>query len=192
MSRFTESYRRLAALSAIDSGGKVTQRALAARLDISLGLANGVLRRLRADKLIRISNGENGRYVVTRKGRVEMKRLSMICASEADLILSGLREELRRSATRLRGLKRKAALLCGDGPVAELAAATLRNEGMRVAGVVAAAPADERLAGLRVRPIQDAAKIRHDASLAMTASDAQALRRVLGPRARIQQIIPGR
>lgn len=192
MSRFTESYRRLAALAAIDSGGKVTQRGLAARLDVSLGLANGLLRRLREDRLIDVSDGEEDRYAVTRKGRSEMTRLSMVCATEADLILAGFCVELDRIALRLRDAGRKSVLLCGDGPLAELAAAALRNAGLRIAGVVAIAPTGARIAGMRVLPVQGAAKLRPDVSLAMTDAESAALRRVLGPKARIQQVTPGR
>jgi hypothetical protein len=189
---FADSYRRLAALTMIASGGCVNQRALASRLSVSLGLANGLLRRLLSQRLVSANDPGGGRYAVTYKGRAEMAKLSLACASEADMLLGGFRDELHRMAARLKAAGRRTLLLCGDGPLAELAAGALRHNGARVAGVVAESPGPLPIAGLRVRKIEDAARIKHDACVAMTAADARALRRVLGRRARIEQAIPGK
>ena len=53
MSRFPELQRRLAALAEIASDGTITQRSLASKLEVSLGLANALLRGLESDGLIK-------------------------------------------------------------------------------------------------------------------------------------------
>ena len=53
MSRFSELQRRLAALAEIASDGAITQRSLASKLEVSLGLANALLRGLESDGLIK-------------------------------------------------------------------------------------------------------------------------------------------
>jgi DNA-binding transcriptional regulator LsrR (DeoR family) len=173
-------------------GECVNQRALAARLDLSLGLVNGLLQELRKERLIRVGAANESPYAVTVKGRAAMVKLSMACASEADVLLEGFRGELEKLAARLRSQKRRSALLCGNGALSELAAAALQNNGVRIAGVVAQVPGSARVAGMRVRRVEDAAKIKQDVCVAMTAEDAKALRKSAGKGARIVQAIPGK
>ena len=114
MSRFTELQRRLAALAEIASDGTVTQRSLASRLDVSLGLANALLRGLENGGLIKTGPAvmrraysgaspavkrsaycgagaprakEASRYAITRAGRGAMQRMSRAFAAEAAALL---------------------------------------------------------------------------------------------------------
>lgn len=190
MNHFSESYRRLSALTCIASGECGSQRALAARLDLSLGLVNGLIQELLRQRLIRLDTSSESRYEVTVKGREAITKLSLACAAEADVLLAGVREEMDRFASRLHGQGRRKALLCGNGALAELAAAALRNNGIQVVGVVAEEPGELRIAGLRVRPVGDAKKIKQDICVAVTAGDAKLLRKPAGKGARIVQPIP--
>jgi DNA-binding MarR family transcriptional regulator len=82
--------RRLAALAEIASDGTITQRALASRLDVSLGLANALLRGLESDGLIKAGASrtkEASRYAITRAGRGAMQRMSRAFAAEAAALL---------------------------------------------------------------------------------------------------------
>ena len=90
MSRFPELHRRLAALAEIASDGTITQRSLASRLDVSLGLANALLRGLESDGLIKAGASrtkEASRYAITRAGRGAMQRMSRAFAAEAAALL---------------------------------------------------------------------------------------------------------
>ena len=90
MSRFPELQRRLAALAEIASDGTITQRSLASRLDVSLGLANALLRGLESDGLIKAGASrtkEASRYAITRAGRGAMQRMSRAFAAEAAALL---------------------------------------------------------------------------------------------------------
>jgi len=90
VSRFPELQRRLAALAEIASDGTITQRSLASRLDVSLGLANALLRGLESDGLIKAGASrtkEASRYAITRAGRGAMQRMSRAFAAEAAALL---------------------------------------------------------------------------------------------------------
>jgi ribosomal protein S25 len=90
VSRFTELQRRLAALAEIASDSAVTQRSLASRLDVSLGLANALLRGLESEGLVKVSAPrakEASRYAITRAGRGAMQRMSRAFAAEAAALL---------------------------------------------------------------------------------------------------------
>jgi predicted ArsR family transcriptional regulator len=102
VSRFSELQRRLAALAEIASDGTITQRALASKLDVSLGLANALLRGLESEGLIKpggprpeagasSASGRRGkeaaRYAITRAGRGAMRRMSRAFAAEAGALL---------------------------------------------------------------------------------------------------------
>ena len=90
MSRFPELQRRLAALAEIASDGTITQRSLASKLDVSLGLANALLRELEGDGLIKSGASRanaDSRYSITRAGRGAMQRMSREFAAEAAALL---------------------------------------------------------------------------------------------------------
>jgi len=92
----------LAALAEIASDGRMTQRSLASALEVSLGLANALLRELESEGLVRV-NAEAGsgapRYAITRGGRSAMRRLARAFAAEATALL---KKSLGRKAPRAR------------------------------------------------------------------------------------------
>lgn len=84
MSNPGETHRRLATLAELASGGKVTQRSLAASLGASLGLANKLLRRLEAEKLVKTrAPSEGAPYVLTAAGRAAFDELARAFAAES-------------------------------------------------------------------------------------------------------------
>jgi hypothetical protein len=99
VSRFAELQRRLAALAEIASDGAITQRSLASKLEVSLGLANALLRGLESDGLIkagaprakkashRAPHSAHSGYAITRAGRGAMQRMSRAFAAEAAALL---------------------------------------------------------------------------------------------------------
>jgi DNA-binding MarR family transcriptional regulator len=90
VSRFSELQRRLAALAEIASDGTITQRSLASKLEVSLGLANALLRGLESDGLVKSGAPrakEGRRYAITRAGRSAMQRMSRAFAGEAGALL---------------------------------------------------------------------------------------------------------
>lgn len=193
MSEFTKNYRHLITLQAVASGEKVTQRWLAARLAISLGLANALLHELQADGLMAISQAGHARllkYKLTARGRRALKHMAGAVAEEAGNMLAGLREELTAQAHKLKTDGCKRVALCGEGILADMAACALMNSGLKLAGVVSRNADGERVAGLRVKPIADAEKIKCDVGAGVSNKDAAALRKCLGKGIPVIQLLP--
>ena len=188
-----EAHRRLVALSEIIAGGKITQRSLASRLGVSLGLANGLLRELETDGLIAVNRSTGVRalrYAVTKKGRVARMRLAGAFAADSDRMLEPLRAELQGRTDRIRADGRRKALLCGCGPLADMAASAILNAGMKLAGIVSPDAAGGGVAGVRARSLSDADGVACDVAIALCPRDAQRLRRRLGARVPVVVLAP--
>jgi DNA-binding MarR family transcriptional regulator len=153
--------RDLRILSAIEEGTPLTQRALAERLDVALGLTNLCLKRLARKgyiKVVRFSDRPAARkrlrYLLTAKGLAEKSRLTYEHMVYSLNLYRRTRQTLRESLGGLgqRGLKRVA--LYGTGDAAELAYLTLKECGLEPVAVYAAAP-DGQFLGFPVRPVSE-------------------------------------
>ncbi|HEU4369319.1 MAG TPA: winged helix-turn-helix transcriptional regulator [Methylomirabilota bacterium] len=151
--------RDLRILSAIEEGAPLTQRVLAERVGVALGLANLCLKRLARKGYIKVVHFNDKpaarkrlRYLLTAKGLAEKSRLSYEHLVYSLNLYRRTRQTLRESlgSLRERGMKRLA--LYGTGDAAELAYLTLKECGLEPVGVYAAAPGGEFL-GFPVRPV---------------------------------------
>jgi DNA-binding MarR family transcriptional regulator len=129
--------RDLEILTAIGEGGPLTQRALAQRLGVALGLANLYLKRLARKGSIKIvefprkpAARKRLRYLLTPRGVAEKTRLTYEHMAYALDLYRRARRTLRESLGQLpeRGAKRIG--LCGAGEAAEVAYLTLRELGI--------------------------------------------------------------
>lgn len=129
----------VALLSAVDSTEEHTQRSLASRMDIALGLANALLRRCVAKGLIKIQNAPARRYAyyLTPKGFAEKSRLV------AEYLESSL-DFFRRARSQYeelfaglisRGITKVA--IAGSGELAEIALLSASAAGITVSVVIA-------------------------------------------------------
>jgi DNA-binding MarR family transcriptional regulator len=158
MERHREHERALEILTAIGEGRPVTQRALAERLGVALGLANLYVKRLAKKGCIKVLDfprkpaaRKRLQYLLTAKGIAEKSRLTYEHAAYAIKLFRRTRETLRESLAGLRddGVKRIA--LYGTGEAAELAYLTLRELGIEPVGVYAR-DARGAFLGFPVRP----------------------------------------
>ena len=93
MLSLSRTHRRLAALQEIHSGADVTQRSLARKLAISLGLANRFLHALEKQKLIKVNADGERRYVLTPAGRAAQLKHAAEFALAAQDVLDGLSKQ---------------------------------------------------------------------------------------------------
>ena len=137
-----QSQRDLEILAAIGEGQALSQRALAQRLGVALGLTNLLLKRLAKKGYIKIvefptkpAARARFRYLLTPKGIQEKMRLTYDHAAYSLVLYRRARQTLRDSLALLSrtGLKRVA--LCGTGEAAELAYLTLKEFGLEPVGV---------------------------------------------------------
>ncbi len=192
MDRLAATHRRLATLIEIASGRKVTQRSLASRLGVSLGLSNALLRQLENEGLVAVNRAAGSqilRYALTRAGQVSLRALGVRFAGEAGELLNGVRAELQRQTGRATAGGARRVLLCGHGPLADMAASAVLSAGMKLAGAVSPEVTVGAVAGVRVRPLAHAKRIACDTALAVTEKDFVALREHLGRSVPIVQLL---
>jgi len=174
-----ETYRQLVVLAELDSGRISSQRSLARRLGVSLGLANGILRALESEKLVAMDRdaAAGTRYAVTRKGRREMLRCSARLGAESEDLLAPLREEIRRKIERLAEKGHRKALVCGRGALADMVASALFRAGLKPVAVVP-------------EEVKGAGPASCDVAVATTRSAARLLRKRMAGRAPVVEV-PG-
>src|SRR5437762_2952562 len=161
MERYRE--RDLEILTAIGEGRPLTQRALAQRLGVALGLTNLYVKRLAKKGFIKITEfprkphaRKRLRYILTPKGLLEKSRLTYDYMSHSLGIYRRTRETLREALSHLPGDGAKRVVLYGVGEAAELAYVTLKELGLEPIAVFDREEGGVFL-GLPVRPIADAA-----------------------------------
>jgi len=165
--------RDLEILTAIEEGTPLTQRALAQRLGVALGLANLYLKRLARKGYIKIvefpqkpAARKRLRYLVTPKGLAEKGRLTYEHMAYALNLYRRTRETLRESLGQLAASDMKRIALFGTEDAAELAYLTLREFGLEPVGVFA--ETGERFLGQTVRPLAELSPDEVDAVIVAT------------------------
>jgi DNA-binding MarR family transcriptional regulator len=153
--------RDLQILSAIGEGRPITQRVLAERLDIALGLTNLYLKRLARKGYIKVADfprkpavAKRLRYLLTPKGVAEKTRLTYEHMAYALRLYRQTRDTLRESLSRLPDRAHDRIALYGTDEAAELAYLTLKEAGVEPIGVFS----DEsggRFLGYPVRDVRE-------------------------------------
>ena len=156
-----ERERDLEILTAIEEGAPLTQRALAERLGVALGLANLYLKRLARKGYIKIvefpkkpAARKRLRYLLTPRGMAEKTRLGYEHMTYSLRLYRRARQRLRESLDRLSEGGAKRIALYGTGEAAELAYLTLKELGLEPTGVFAN-QAKGQFLGLPVRALAD-------------------------------------
>lgn len=153
--------RDLDILTAIGEGHPLSQRALAARLGVALGLTNLLLKRLAKKGYIKIVDfpkkpaaRKRLEYLLTPTGIAEKSRLTYEHMTYSLGLYRRARQTLRESLSHLpaQGVKRVA--LYGTGEPAELAYLTLKEFGLEPVGIFAS-EANGDFLGFPVRPIAE-------------------------------------
>lgn len=130
--------RELEILTTIAEGRPVTQRALAQRLGIALGLTNLYLKRLAHKGYIKITTIPPHRitYLVTPRGFAEKSRLTYEYIRYSLRLYREARQTLRETLAPLAGRARQRIALYGTGEAAELAYLTLRELGIEPVAIL--------------------------------------------------------
>jgi DNA-binding MarR family transcriptional regulator len=166
--------RDLRILIAIEEGTPLTQRALAARLGVALGLANLCLKRLVRKGYIKVVHFNERpaarkrlRYLLTPRGLAEKSRLTYEHMIYSLQLYRRTRQTLRESLKCMvdEGLKR--VVFYGAGEAAELAYLTLRELGLEPVAVFGPDPGGSFL-GWPVRPAAELAGEEFDAVVVAT------------------------
>jgi DNA-binding MarR family transcriptional regulator len=171
--------RDLEILTAIGEGRPLSQRALAERLGIALGLVNLYVRRLSRKGYVKITEFSSKpaarkrlRYLLTPKGVAAKTRLTWDHMAYSLKLYRRARETLRDALGLLPENRLKRIALYGTGEAAELAYLTLRDFGLDPVALYAR-EAGGRFLGFTVQPARDAAADDVEAVVVATFEDPE-------------------
>jgi predicted transcriptional regulator len=157
-----EAHRDLKLLEAVEQNSHVTQRSLATKLGIALGLANIYLKRLMRKGYIKCVNVQPNRlaYLITPRGIAEKARLTYEFMDYSLHLYREVRQHLREIVQECAADDRRVAIY-GRGEPAELAYLSLKEAGIEPVAVFDAEAGPEFL-GMPVRDISEHVDVDYD------------------------------
>jgi ribosomal protein S25 len=157
-----EAHRDLKLLEAVEADSRVTQRTLATKLGIALGLTNIYLKRLVRKGFIKCVNVQPNRisYLITPRGIAEKARLTYEFMDYSLHLYGEVRQHLRSVLQECAAADRRVAIY-GRGEAAELAYLSLKEFGLDPVAIFDSEGGREFL-GMPVRPIAEHADVAFD------------------------------
>ena len=172
-----EAQRDLAILNELEAAPQVTQRSLAGKLGIALGLTNLYLKRLARKGYIKVTTIPRRRvkYLLTPQGFAEKTRLTYEYMQYSFTLFRHSRQFLREQFTALAEAGRKRVVFVGVGEAAELADLTLRELGLDLVAVTDDAAAGTRFLDHEVVPLAAIPALEFDQAVVTSFDRAGAL-----------------
>jgi DNA-binding MarR family transcriptional regulator len=126
-----EEHRDLRVLEAVHQDSRLTQRGLASKLGIALGLANIYLKRMIHKGYIKVVNVQPNRisYLITPRGIAEKARLTYEFMDYSLHLYGEVRQHLRAALRECAAAGKRVAIF-GSGEAAELAYLSLKESGL--------------------------------------------------------------
>jgi ribosomal protein S25 len=170
-----EARRSLRLLEAVAADSSITQRSIAAKLGVALGLANLCLKRLVRKGYIKCVNIRSNRllYLITPKGISEKTRLTYEFMEYSLWLYKETRRHLSESLEPQIRSGAKRIALYGSGEAAELAYLTLKQHGLEPAAVFDGHGGGKFL-GMPVHDVTSDHGISYDLLIVATLDDPQA------------------
>lgn len=168
-----ESHRDLQLLEAFTKNQQVSQRTMASRLGIALGLTNLYVKRLARKGYIKCVNVRSNRilYLITPKGIAAKARLTYEFVDHSLKLYAQARTHLRSVISRHVAQSHQRFIIYGTSEAAELAYISLRELGIDPVAILADEP-DGRFLGLQVLPVTDHATVEYDLMIVATLDKA--------------------
>jgi predicted transcriptional regulator len=163
-----EAQRDLQLLEAVEENARVTQRTLASKLGIALGLTNIYLKRLVRKGYIKCVNVQSNRitYLITPRGIAEKARLTYEFMDYSLHLYADVRQHLRTALRACAAGGRRVAIF-GRGEAAELAYLSLKETGLEPVAVFDTEAGDDFL-GMPVRPLGEHTAVEYDLMIVAT------------------------
>jgi DNA-binding MarR family transcriptional regulator len=152
---------------------EISQRALAGRLGIALGLVNSYIKRLYKKGHIKVKTLPRNRikYIITPQGFAEKARLTYTYMNYSIQYYKEIRSNIERTYAKMMAEGIKSILLWGDGEIAELCFISTRGLPLKIIGVVAEEKVDNGFFGHHVYAISDIDGLEYDAILASSIDE---------------------
>ena len=166
-----ESQRDLQLLEAVEQESTITQRTLADRLGIALGLTNLYVKRLIHKGYIKCATVPPNRlvYLITPRGVTRKARLTFEFMKYSLALYRDVRRHLRRSLDGLVAHPKRVAIF-GTGEAAELAFLLLRELGLELAAVFDDRGGEQFL-GFPIQSIDDHRQFSYDILIVATLEE---------------------
>jgi DNA-binding MarR family transcriptional regulator len=164
----TEARRQLMLLEAVEEDSRVTQRGLATKLGIALGLTNIYLKRLVRKGYIKCVNVQSNRltYLITPRGIAEKARLTYEFIDYSLHLYGEVRQHLRQMLHECAVSGTRVAIF-GRGEAAELAYLSLKEFRLEPVAIFDEEGGDDFL-GMPVRPISEHEEVPYDVIVVAT------------------------
>jgi DNA-binding MarR family transcriptional regulator len=152
---------------------EISQRALAGRLGIALGLVNAYIKRLYKKGHIKIKTLPRNRikYIITPQGFSEKARLTYTYMNYSIQYFREIRANIERTYAKMIADDIKSILLWGDGEIAELCYISTRGLPLKIIGVVADKKIENGFFGHHIFTIDDIDRLEYDAVLVSSIDD---------------------
>jgi DNA-binding MarR family transcriptional regulator len=133
-----ESFRTFQLMNELENGSTVSQRELAGRLGIAVGLVNSYLKNFVAKGYVRVKNYPRNRYayLLTPKGFAEKSRLAYQHLNYFTSLYTVTRQDYYRLFKQLKSDEVSCVAFCGVDEVAEIAYLSLQEAGLKLDRVV--------------------------------------------------------
>ena len=133
-----QSQRALQLLNEVERNAAVTQRSLAKKLGVALGLTNMYVKRLARKGHIKVTTIPRNRilYLLTPRGMAEKSRLTYLYMQHSLSYYRGMRQRLKAVLMEQARAGAKRIVIYGTGELAELAYISLREVDLTLVGFV--------------------------------------------------------
>ncbi len=146
---------------------EISQRALAGKLGIALGLVNSYVKRLYKKGHIKIKTLPRNRikYIITPQGFSEKVRLTYAYMNHSINYFREVRSNIEKTYAKMRADDVKTILLWGDGEIAELCYICTRGLPLKIVGLVSEEKVEKGFFGHHVFSVDDIDDLEYDAVL---------------------------
>ena len=153
----TEAYRELKVLEELSANPSLTQRTLANRLEVALGLTNLMIRRLVKKGYVKVVSTRKNRisYFLTPSGITEKTRLTYEYLQYSLHLYREVRHVLTDTLSQVAASGGRRVVFFGTSEIAEITYLTLKELGLELVGVVDDEVAGTQFLGLPVMRLQD-------------------------------------
>ena len=186
-----EGHRDLRLLDAVEPDSRITQRSLATKLGIALGLTNIYLKRLVRKGYIKCVNVQSNRisYLITPRGIAEKVRLTYEFMDYSLHLYGEVRQHLRQVLQECAAAGSRVAIF-GRGEAAELAYLSLKECGLEPIAIFDLDGGRDFL-GMPVRPVREHEQVSYDLMIVATLErSAQHLASLVSDGVPLEKLFP--
>ena len=152
-----ESFRTLQLMTELEDGSTVSQRELAGRLGVAVGLVNSYLKNFVSKGYVRVKNYPRNRYayLLTPKGFAEKSRLALQHLNYFTNLYTTTRQEYLELFGQLKADGIVEVVFCGVDEVAEIAYLSLQEAGLKLSAVIDESNERRELFGHPIHPFPE-------------------------------------